>query len=61
MKLKIWKLILVEIKKIDKFENLIELEISLINEIRGLIEEIPNFEADSGPNCNKLKFNDQNQ
>jgi len=52
---------LVEIKKIYKFENLIELEISLINEIRGLIEEIPNFEADSGPNCNKLKFNDQNQ
>jgi hypothetical protein len=61
MKLKIWKLILVEIKKIYKFENLIELEISLINEIRGLIEEIPNFEADSGPNCYKLKFNDQNQ
>jgi hypothetical protein len=51
---------LLEIKKIDKFGNLIELGISLINEIRGLIEEIPKFEADSRPNCKKLKFKDQN-
>ena len=51
---------MVEIKKIDKFGNLIELEISLINKIRSLIEEIPKFEADSGPNCKKLKFKDQN-
>jgi hypothetical protein len=34
---------LVEIKRINKFEDLIELEISLINEMRGLIEEIPKF------------------
>jgi hypothetical protein len=31
-----------------KFRDLIELRISLINEIRGLIEEIPKFEVDSG-------------
>ena len=34
---------MVEIKRINKFEDLIELEISLINEMRGLIEEIPKF------------------
>jgi hypothetical protein len=34
---------LVEIKRINKFEDLIELEISLINEMMGLIEEIPKF------------------
>jgi hypothetical protein len=47
---------LVEIKRIEKFGDLIELEISLINEIRGLIEEIPKFGANSGPNCKKLKI-----
>jgi hypothetical protein len=47
---------LVEIKRIDKFGDLIELEISLINEIRGLIEKIPKFGANSGPNCKKLKI-----
>jgi hypothetical protein len=30
----------VEKERIDKFENLIELKISLINETMGLIEEI---------------------
>jgi hypothetical protein len=34
--------------RIDKFGDLIELEISLINEIRGLIKEISKFRADSG-------------
>jgi len=34
--------------RIDKFGDLIELEISLINEIRGLIKNIPKFRADSG-------------
>jgi len=47
---------LVEIKRIDKFRDLIELEISLINEIRGLIEEISKFGANSSPNCKKLKI-----
>ena len=56
MELNIQKSILVEIKRIDKFGDLIELEISLINEIRGLIEEIPKFGANSGPNCKKLKI-----
>ena len=53
-KLEVWKLIklwssLINKKKlnwrIDKFEDLIE--ITLINEIMGLIEEIPNFRVDS--------------
>ena len=56
MELNIQKSILVEIKRIDKFGDLIELDISLINEIRGLIEEIPKFGANSGPNCKKLKI-----
>ena len=56
MELNIQKSILVEIKRIDKFGDLIELEISLINEIRGLIEKIPKFGANSGPNCKKLKI-----
>jgi len=47
---------LVEIKRIHKFGDLIELEISLINEIRSLIKEIPKFGANSGPNCKKLKI-----
>jgi hypothetical protein len=34
---------LVEIKRINDFGNLIELGISLINEMMGLIEEIPKF------------------
>jgi hypothetical protein len=34
---------LVEIKRIDKFWDLIKLGISLISEIRGLMEEIPKF------------------
>jgi hypothetical protein len=32
----------------DKYKDLIKLEISLINEIRGLIEKIPKFGADPG-------------
>jgi hypothetical protein len=43
VKLKIWESILVEIKRNDKLGDQIELVISLINEIRGLIEEIPKF------------------
>ena len=43
MKLKIWESILLEIKRNDKLGDLIELVISLINEIKGLIEEIPKF------------------
>jgi hypothetical protein len=43
VKLKIWESILVEIKINDKLGDLIELGISLINEIRGLLEEIPKF------------------
>jgi Tfp pilus assembly protein PilO len=41
-----------------KSGDLIELEISLINEIRGLIEEILKFGADSGYNCKHLKYKD---
>jgi hypothetical protein len=55
---------LVEIERIDKFGYLIELIISLINEIKGLIEEIPKFEADARQNyknaplshCRKCSF-----
>jgi len=43
------------------FGDLIELEIRLINEIKGLIEEIPKFEADSRQNCKKLESNDQGE
>jgi hypothetical protein len=50
-KLKVWELNC----RIDKFEDLIELRNSLINEIRGLIEEIPKFRADLGQLCKKLK------
>ena len=49
---------MLEIKRIDKFGDLIELGISLINEIRGLIEEIPKFGANSGQNYKKLKSKD---
>jgi hypothetical protein len=47
--------------RIDIFGDLIELEISLINEIKGLIEEIPKFDADSRQNCKKLESNDQGE
>ena len=43
------------------FGDLIELEIRLINEMKGLIEEIPKFEADSMQNCKKLESNDQGE
>jgi hypothetical protein len=40
MKLSNWESILVEVEKLDKFGGLIKLLISLINEIRSLIEEL---------------------
>jgi len=49
------------IRRITKFGDLIELKISLINEIRGVIKKIPKFGADLGHNCMKLKFKDKNE
>jgi hypothetical protein len=49
---------LVKIKRIDKFRDLIKLLISLINEIKGLIEEIQKFGAYLGRNYKKLKSKD---
>jgi hypothetical protein len=36
----------------------LELEINLINEIKDLIEEIPKFGANWGPNYSRLKSKD---
>jgi hypothetical protein len=51
-----WESIFSNIRIINKFGDLITLEISLINEIRGVIEEISKLGADLGHNCMKLKF-----
>jgi len=56
-----WESICSNIRRINKFGDLIELEISLINEIRGVIKEIPKFGADLGHNCMKLKFKNTNE
>ena len=45
---------MIEIEKIKKCGDLIKLWISLINEIRGLIEEISKFKVNLGLECNKL-------
>jgi hypothetical protein len=45
MKLYMWESIFSNIRIINKFGNLIELEISLINEIKDVIEEISKFRA----------------
>jgi hypothetical protein len=50
---------LIEIERIYKFEDLIKLSISLINEIRSIIEKISKFRVNLGPNCKKLNFRDQ--
>jgi hypothetical protein len=52
---------LLETRRIDKFGDLIKLYFSLINEIKGLIEEILKFRADLGQNRKKLKSKDQNK
>jgi hypothetical protein len=41
--------------------DLIELEISLINEIRGLLEEIPKFWGWFGSKLQELKSKDQSE
>ena len=56
-----WESIFSNIRIINKFGNLIELEISLINEIKSLIEQISKFGADSGQRCNKLKSKNQSE
>jgi hypothetical protein len=56
-----WESIFSNIRIINKFGDLITLEISLINKIRGVIEEISKFEADLGHNCMKLKFKNPNE
>jgi len=61
VKLKIWESILVEIKRNDKLGDLIELGISLINEIRGLLEEIPKFWGWFGSKLQELKSKDQSE
>jgi hypothetical protein len=61
MKLYIWESIFSNIRIINKFGNLIELEISLINEIKSVIEEISKFGADLDHNCMKLKFKNPNE
>jgi hypothetical protein len=45
-------------EKIDKFRDLIKLWISLINEIKDLIEEISKFRGNLGQNCKKLNYKD---
>jgi hypothetical protein len=52
---------LIKIGWIDKFGDLIKLEIRLINEIKGFTEEIPKFGANLGQNCNKLKSKDRSE
>ena len=52
---------MVEIKRINKFGDLIELKISLINEIRGLIEEIPKFRGWFESKLQELKSKDQGE
>ena len=50
-----------KIKKNDKFRDLIKLWISLINEIKGLIEKISKFRVNLGQNCKKLKSKDRSE
>jgi hypothetical protein len=50
---------LIEIERIYKFGDLIKLSISLINEIRSIIEKISKFWVNLVPNCKKLNFRDQ--
>jgi hypothetical protein len=52
---------LVKIKRIDKFRDLIKLGISLINEIKGLIEKIQKFGDYLGRNDKKLKSKDRSE
>ena len=52
---------LIKIGWIDKFGDLIKLGIGLINEIKGLTEEIPMFGANLGQNCKKLKSKDRSE